>query len=255
VARSVAGIRARQARGLRFGRSPTSIILAAICETCGKDFLWTTGGAREGAKSQTTGRFCSHPCLVKWLHKHRQILPDIEVIKKMYWEDGMSLWEIARKCGAKTHKAVEHAMKKAGIRRRPRRNTGKHVCVVEGCKNPTFKIVHSNNKSPYGRRCEKHWVEHRKALQLDYQRRKHNSPMCEIAQAMVEGCSTSHEIAAVLNEPVRRISCTMGHMKGIGMVRIAGRARSECPSGQSEAKIYELAKEWKSKIPMYLRTS
>lgn len=190
-----------------------------------------------------------------WLHRYRQILPAVETIKRLYWDEGLSLWDIARRFGVTDAKTVRQAMEKGGIRRRPKGNFGKKICIAKDCDEPTFKIPHKGNGSDYGRRCEKHWKEHRKGLQLDYQKRRHNSPMLGIIDAMLAGETTSHGIAHKLDVPVKRVSCTMSHLRRFGVIEILGRyryPRPDKPGKTSGAQVYGLTDEWKTKMPTYL---
>lgn len=177
------GIARTQAEGRPFGRKRERPLQGSVCEVCSKAFLWTRGGNSSIATHQRTGRFCSKGCLVKWLHKHRQLLPHAEEIKRLYWDDGKSLWEIARMFGVTSHSAVKTAMAKAGVARRPKKNIGKKSCIVEGCVKPTHKILHAGNHSPYGRRCKQHWNEHRAAIQKEYVSKRPDQRARRIAYA------------------------------------------------------------------------
>lgn len=161
------GMRRAIDAGQKFGQPRIHPIFDAVCETCQKEFKWTRG-QYNGLSHQTTGRFCRKRCLVKWLHKYRQLLPHANEIKRLYWDEGLSLWEIARMFGVTDQATVKKAMAKAGIPRRPKKNIGKKVCIVAGCGKTTHKIRHTNNGSPYGRRCKQHWNEHRAAIQKAY---------------------------------------------------------------------------------------
>lgn len=161
------GIARAIAEGRPFGSPRKHPIYHSVCEMCATPFRWTVGSAK-GMTHQKTGRFCSKRCLVRWLHKYRQLLPHADEIKRLYWDEGLSLWEIARKFGVTDQSAVKKAMQKAGLPRRPKKHIGKTVCVVGGCGKPAHKIQHKGNGAWYGKRCKAHWLEHRASLQKKY---------------------------------------------------------------------------------------
>lgn len=217
------GLRRARAEGKPLGQPRIHPIFDSICETCGKDFKWTRG-QYDGMSHQTTGRFCSKRCLVKWLHKYRQLLPHADEIKRLYWEEKKSLWEIARRFGVTDQSTVKKAMAKAGIPRRPKKNIGKKVCIVSGCGQRAHKIRHSNNGSPYGRRCYTHWKEHREQLGKSYYARHGGTRKLpgKILQALANGPLTAHDIAQSSGLTHRTVSNTLAHMRKAGTVDIIG---------------------------------
>lgn len=224
-----AGQQAVAAHGKRLGSAHVRmkhVVVAAICETCDKEFLWTAGYQQKalGVKHQKTGRFCSKLCLVRWLHKHRTVLSNIEEIKRLYWDEGMTLWEIAHKYGMKTHKAVSAAMLRGGLRIRTKDN-GKKICIVRGCDKPTFKIIHPNNKSPYGRRCEEHWLEHRQKLYEDWHARTGGQFPEQIIKSMNRGNVTTDAIAEDTGLKPVSVKIALGRMRKAGRVEVVGRYR------------------------------
>lgn len=220
------GLRRAQAKGKALGQPRIHPIFEATCENCHRPFKWTRG-QYDGMSHQKTGRFCSKRCLVKWLHKYRQLLPHADQIKRLYWDENKSLWDIARMFGVTDQSTVKKAMEKAGVPRRSKKNIGKKVCAVPGCGKTTFKITHSNNRSPYGRRCERHWLEHRKQLARDYYARHGGARRLQerIAEALFGKTLTADEIANRIGEKRRTVSNTMKHMRIAGRVRHSGYMR------------------------------
>lgn len=93
---------------------------------------------------------------------HGIIIPrDPELLRCMYWDEQMSLPEMARAFGV-THKSVERAMRELGIERRHKSHKRSFGCRV--CNAPTHKIKHFGNGSWYGTLCKRHWNEHRAAI-------------------------------------------------------------------------------------------
>lgn len=177
-----AGIERIQAEGKPFGRTRERLIEVGQCEICSRVFKWTQGGAKN-VRHQKTGRFCSKRCLVKWLHQHRQKLPDAVTLQTLYEEHGLTTPEIAKRYGLLQPRSVGQALEKIGVKRRRSgpRNSG--LCIEGGCDQPVYQIQHKGNGSWYGKRCHEHWLKHRAGLNKRYlqnnpaQREKRNEYM------------------------------------------------------------------------------
>lgn len=226
------GLHRARARGKPLGQPRIHPIFDSVCENCERPFRWSRG-EYPGMAHQTTGRFCGKRCLVKWLHKYRQILPHADEVKRLYWEEGMSLWEIARKFGVTDQATVKKAMAKAGVARRPKKNIGKKVCIVAGCGKSTYKIMHTNNGSPYGRRCLQHWEEHRDQLAKDYYARKGGARRLQqrIVEALGSEVLTADQLSQRIGETRRTVSNTMKFMRIAGVVERQGFYRPQRRGG------------------------
>lgn len=219
-----AGIARAQGEGRPFGAPRRQPIRIGICEECAAKFRWTKGRSKDNPH-QTTGRFCSKRCLVRWLHKHRQRLPDAETLRRLYWDEELSLWSIANLYAIESHKSVSAAMEKAGISRREKRNVGLTQCAVEGCLEPAFKIKHSNNGSMYGKMCEGHRIAHRKQLAANYYARTGGARgFAEIVCGeLAGGVNRSAEIAAKTGLSLKTVTNTLTHLRRKGRVESAGK--------------------------------
>jgi len=112
---------------------------------------------------------------------HGIIIPrNKKLLARLYWEELRSLADIGRMYGV-NHKSVANVFNQLGIPKRRRRSKEvkpERGCII--CGKPCFKIRHSTNGAMYGRRCKKHWIEHRNKLAFDYTqkpeiRRKRNA--------------------------------------------------------------------------------
>lgn len=92
---------------------------------------------------------------------HGRVIPrDRELLWRLYWTENRSLVEVAAMFDV-THKSLSRVFDILDIPRRKRRTKGQSrwtKCIK--CGEPVVKIIHSNNGSPYGKRCRKHQRQH-----------------------------------------------------------------------------------------------
>jgi len=185
-----------------------------------------------------TQRYCKSSC---GPHSRPYKVPsDHSLLYELYVTQGLTTPAIGRLFHARHH-AVRHRLIEVGI---PLRKPGSYHprCVEEGCNEPTFKLTHPINGSPYGTRCEFHRKEHRKKLADDYYARTRGaqSPAPLIINAIREGATNVYQIAERLNMKTKRVSVTLRHMKEQGIVVHAGTFRPKRHSG-GRAIIWALA--------------
>lgn len=91
------------------GRTPVPVIIK-ICTICEKEFE---------RKPSKASKFCSKECAVK---NNRKVLPSIEVISKLYWEDSLSANQIGTMYEV-SGQTIRKYMKRNGINRREERRS------------------------------------------------------------------------------------------------------------------------------------
>lgn len=93
---------------------------------------------------------------------HGRFIPrDRRRLRSLYWTQQKTLPEIAAMFDV-THKSVLRVFRQLGIPTRRKGQKPIRGCVVCGAK--VFKIKHAGNGAMYGRRCKRHWNEHRAKL-------------------------------------------------------------------------------------------
>lgn len=135
------------------------------CDNCGSSFSY---------RRKEVQRFCNKGCLVRWLHKYRQILPDGGTLRHFYIDENMSTPAMARLFGVSDPHAVRQALLKAGVKLR--RKTVPNKCKVSGCDRTPQKKVHPINGSVYGTMCAEHRLYHYNRLNRDLQRKHKGIP-------------------------------------------------------------------------------
>lgn len=96
---------------------------------------------------------------------HGIIIPrNKKLLHRMYWNEKKSLVQIASLWGVNPN-SLARVFDELGIKRRKRRTKEAHPdrgCIICGAQ--VFRIRHAGNGTLYGRRCKKHWNEHRANL-------------------------------------------------------------------------------------------
>lgn len=148
-------------------RERPRIWFSGVCATCGKTF------ARWWSQTQVQPRFCGMHCAARERARIRaraKVGNDKHVERelwRLYWKEYKStpaigkLWDI-------NHKLVHSWMRLFGIPRRKKGQTIHATCQQAGCQEPIGRITHAKNASYYGRRCKRHFNQHRAALRRHY---------------------------------------------------------------------------------------
>lgn len=98
----------------------------------------------------------------------RKIPHDAELLRKMYWDDEMTLMQMARVFSC-AWESVRRALEREGVTKR--RHTVPTRCRVRGCGRPVHKVLHRTIGVKYGRRCLLHWKQYRRLVNKRYQSR------------------------------------------------------------------------------------
>lgn len=132
------------------------------CLFCSKTFAY------KFYKKTGRRKYCGLPCHIAHEREKRRKVPhDFALLYELYWARNMTTTEIGARFNT-DHSTVKHRMIQLGIPRRKRGHSRLTTCIVSGCSEPIYRIIHANNGSPYGRRCLMHWVAHRKKLSAEY---------------------------------------------------------------------------------------
>lgn len=194
---------------------------------CGRIFF---ARVRKDAPS----KYHSKKCQFRHFHAQRVAIPhDYDLLYDLYVTKNMTTPEIARHFGLVDHHAVTRRFRDVGIIPRKVGISRHKICIVEGCDEPCFKLKHPINGSPYGKRCEFHWRQHRKRLADDYYARTRGakSPAPVILNALREGADNVYQIAKHTGLATKKISVTLRHMKEQGLVVHAGTFRPKRHGG------------------------
>jgi hypothetical protein len=112
---------------------------------------------------------------------HGQIIPrDKVLLTKLYWEEKLTLKQIATKFGCTDHSSVRKCFDKMGIPRRYKGSGYEGLCIDCG-KNPNYKIPHKLTKNGTGRRCKECHKKHKHKLMVIYRQ----SPEVQIKNKML----------------------------------------------------------------------
>jgi hypothetical protein len=99
---------------------------------------------------------------------HGQIIPrDKTLLDKLYWEEKLTLSQIAKKFGCTDHSSVRKCFDKMGIPRRCKGSGYEGLCI-DCNKNPIHKIPHKLTKHGTGKRCKECHKKHKHNLAIKY---------------------------------------------------------------------------------------
>lgn len=148
----------RMALGLHFGRPRKFAWEERRCKGCDVQFRFK---AYPGKPPKI---FCTRACHLTFQRDKRGKLPrDPKVLRDLYCTRGLSLNEIAALYDC-THSSVRRQLIRFGIARReakPKRTT---VCIETGCGAPVYRVRNAATGYAGGRRCHRHYLEHRRRL-------------------------------------------------------------------------------------------
>lgn len=123
------------------------------------------------------------------LGNHGIIIPrDKKLLTRLYWKEIKSLPEIAVMFGV-NHKSILGVFRELDIPRRKVGHSRNSKCVV--CGALVHKIKHSNNGSLYGKRCKKHWNQHRAKLAAEERK------IPKVRQSRINQCRRSYYLGPI----------------------------------------------------------
>lgn len=206
---------------------------------------WCQKPCKVRVRKGVPDRHCSRKCSFAFVTSQRVKIPrDHELLSRLYTIEQKSLGEIAALFNS-TVSAVGWRLKDVGILERGPYQIPQRICIEKGCWAKTFKIKHATNGSFYGRRCHKHWKEHRETIHKTYYSnvlRGRDRLADRVEQQLVNGTRTTRLIAANMNVSVKTVANTLAHLHKAGRVRPVGCIRSKkSEAGSHRAAVWAVA--------------
>lgn len=215
-----------RAQGVKFRHpDPETHIEDRVCRlpSCGTVFqIKITKGFNPRVRA---GHYCCQPHALEHTAILRRTVPrDYALLFDLYVVKGLSTVEIGLLFGAKHH-GVLNALRDVGI---PRRRAGlqrRSTCARENCKQPVLNLKHPTSGRVYGRLCETHYYQHRKAVEgacAERGRVRKGNVMVRVYDLVMAGLTTSDAIANRLDVPIQVVATTMGKLRRRGLVEAFG---------------------------------